>query len=73
MNKGGLHMVAFILVIIGGLNWLLQGVFGWDIGTLALGGMDSMISRIIYVLVGLSAIYLAATHNWGGSNTGMVK
>lgn len=57
----GLHMVAFILVIIGGLNWLLVGLFQTDIGHY-LGGMDSMVSRIIYVLVGLSAIYLAATH-----------
>ena len=80
MNKG-LHMVAFILVIVGGLNWLLQGLLQWEIGSL-FGGMDMLISRIIYVLVGLSAVYLAATHkkdcracNPGGSMGGspMVK
>ncbi len=56
-----LHMTAWILVIIGGLNWLLYGLFGWDIGHL-LGGMSSMISRIVYILVGLSALYELFTH-----------
>ncbi len=60
MNKS-LHMIAFVLVIVGGLNWLLVGVFGWDIGQI-FGGMDALISRLIYVLVGASAVYLAATH-----------
>lgn len=59
-NKG-LHMLTFTLVMIGGLNWLLVGIFGWDIGEL-FGGMDAAISRIIYVLVGLSALYLLAAH-----------
>ena len=54
-------MVAFILLVIGGLNWLLVGLFGWDIGTL-FGGMGAVVSRIIYVLVGLSAIWEVAMH-----------
>lgn len=56
-----LHKIAFILLIIGGVNWLLVGVFGWEIGDI-FGGMSAIISRIIYVLVGLSAIYEVATH-----------
>ena len=56
-----LHIVAFILVIVGGVNWLLLALTGWEIGQL-FGGMDMMISKVIYVLVGLSAVYLAATH-----------
>lgn len=56
-----LHKVAFILLVIGGLNWLLVGLIGWDIGSL-FGGMDTLVSRAIYVLVGLSAIYEIATH-----------
>lgn len=56
-----LHKIAFILVIIGGLNWLLVGVAGWDIGVL-FGGMSALISKIVYILVGLSAIYLVVTH-----------
>lgn len=54
-------MIAFILLVVGGLNWLLVGIFGWDVGQL-FGGMENIISRIIYVLVGLSAIYLLFTH-----------
>ena len=57
-----LHMVAFLLVIIGGLNWLLVGIWGVDVGELFLGGMSSTISRVIYVLVGLSALVLLFTH-----------
>ena len=55
------HMAAFGLLVIGGLNWLLVGVVQWDIGQL-FGGQDNIVSRIIYVLVGLSAVYLAVTH-----------
>ena len=54
-------MIAFILLIVGGLNWLLLGVFQWEIGAL-FGGPSELISRIIYVLVGLAAIYELATH-----------
>ena len=56
-----LHQITFILLIIGGLNWLLVGVFHWEIGDI-FGGMSAIISRIIYILVGLSAIYEVATH-----------
>jgi hypothetical protein len=56
-----LHMVAFILLVVGGLNWLLFAVVGWDISYF-LGGMDSMFAKIIYGLVGLSAIYLIFMH-----------
>jgi len=56
-----LHAVAFILLVIGGLNWLLVGLLNWDIGQL-FGGMDAPISKVIYVLVGLAAIYEVATH-----------
>ncbi len=52
-----LHKVSWILVIIGGLNWLLVGLFSWDVGMI-FGGQGAIISRIVYVLVGLSAIYL---------------
>ncbi len=57
-----LHSIAFILVIVGAINWLLVGVAnGWDVGAL-FGGQDALISRIIYILVGLSGIYLVVTH-----------
>lgn len=56
-----LHSIAFILVIIGGLNWLLVGILKWDVGAI-FGGQAAIISRIVYILVGLSAIYLVTTH-----------
>ena len=56
-----LHTVTFTLLIIGGLNWLLAA-FGWEIGEKLLGGMDTPISRVIYILVGLSALYELASH-----------
>ncbi len=56
-----MHYVTFGLLLIGGLNWLLQGVFGWDVGQL-FGGMDAVISRVIYVLVGLAAVYELVMH-----------
>ncbi len=49
-------MLAMILLIVGGINWLLVGLIGWDIGML-FGGMDMLISRVIYILVGLAALY----------------
>ncbi|MEK7621962.1 MAG: DUF378 domain-containing protein [Patescibacteria group bacterium] len=55
----GLHGIAFILLIIGGLNWLLTA-FGWGIGNLFAEG--SMITKVIYVLVGLAAIVEIFNH-----------
>lgn len=52
-----MQKIAFWLLIIGGLNWLLVGIIGWDIGNL-FGGQSALISRIVYVLVGLSAILM---------------
>lgn len=56
-----LHKITFLLLVIGGLNWLILAIFGWDIGNL-FGGQDAIISKLIYILVGLSAIYLIMTH-----------
>jgi len=51
-----LHKVTFILLVVGGLNWLLFGLLGWDIGSYLPGGMTGTAAKVIYVLVGLSAI-----------------
>ena len=55
------HFITFLLLIIGGINWLLVGVSGWDIGEL-FGGQTAIVSRVIYILVGFSAIVEVATH-----------
>lgn len=49
--------VAFWLVVIGALNWLLVGLFGWDVGQL-FGGQDALVSRVVYILVGLSGLVM---------------
>lgn len=53
-----LKTLALILVIVGGLNWGLVGLFNFDLVAAIFGAM-SAISKIVYVLVGLSAVYLA--------------
>ena len=58
MNKGAIYVIALILLIIGGLNWGLIGIFQWDLVAAIFGGL-SVVARIIYTLVGLSAIYIA--------------
>lgn len=57
MNKlNGLDIVALILIIVGGLNWLLVGIFSFDL-VAAIFGYMSIVARIVYILVGLAAIY----------------
>src|SRR5258705_35043 len=64
MHKNwGVHTVAFILLIVGGLNWGLLALFKTDIGHWV-GGMDSTVAKIIYVLVALGALYEVFTHGW---------
>lgn len=50
-----LYYIALTLVIIGALNWLLIGLFSFDLVATLFGNM-SVFSRIIYILVGISGI-----------------
>ncbi len=60
MNKlNGLDWLAFILVIIGGLNWLLVGLFNWNLVSAIFGDMSAL-SRLIYDIVGIAALYMLA-------------
>lgn len=52
-----LDLLSLVLLIIGGLNWLLVGLFEWDLVGGLFGGMDSIIAKIVYILVGIAAIY----------------
>jgi len=61
MSNKKIHMLTFLLLVVGGLNWLLFGLFEWEIGEI-FGGSDSVISRIIYILIGLAAVYELFTH-----------
>lgn len=53
-----INLVTLILLIIGGLNWGLVGLFGVDL-VAAIFGPFSILARVVYVLVGVSAIYQA--------------
>jgi uncharacterized membrane protein YuzA (DUF378 family) len=54
------HAIAFILVIVGAINWGLSAL-GWNVVDMLLGA-GSTLSKIVYVLVGLSGILLVVTH-----------
>ena len=49
--------IALILVIIGGLNWGSIGIFGFDLVAFLFGGPASALSRVVYTLVGLAALW----------------
>lgn len=51
-----LNVLTLVLLIVGGLNWGLVGLFGFDLVAAIFGEMSTL-SRIVYVLVGLSALY----------------
>jgi uncharacterized protein len=57
-NLSTLDWIALILVIVGGLNWGLVGLFSFDLVAAIFGDM-SILSRVVYSLVGASSIYLA--------------
>ncbi|MHB1125699.1 MAG: DUF378 domain-containing protein [Bacillota bacterium] len=52
-----LDRVALVLVIIGALNWLLIGVARYDLVAALFGGSDSILTRLIYTLVGIAGIW----------------
>ncbi len=52
-----LHKVAFVLLVIGGLNWLLTA-FGYGIGNY----IPAQVATIVYIVIGLAAIYEIVTH-----------
>jgi uncharacterized protein len=53
----GLNIITLLLIIIGGLNWLLVGLFQFDLVAAIFGGQTSGLARIVYILVGLSAVW----------------
>lgn len=50
-----LHKIAFALLFVGGLNWGLWGAFEWNLVEAVLGAWPTVV-RVVYVLVGLSAL-----------------
>lgn len=55
-----LHIISFILLVVGGLNWLLYA-FGYNLVSAIFGSMPA-VEQVVYILVGLAAIYEVSTH-----------
>ena len=51
-------VIVAVLLVVGGLNWGLVGFFNFDLVATIFGG-GSMLSRVVYILVGLGAVYQA--------------
>ncbi|OGZ04023.1 MAG: hypothetical protein A2648_00270 [Candidatus Lloydbacteria bacterium RIFCSPHIGHO2_01_FULL_41_20] len=56
----GLHIASFILLVVGGLNWGLSAL-GWNVVNMILGSWPT-VETVVYILVGLAAVYEIATH-----------
>lgn len=52
-----MDLFSLTLVIIGALNWLLIGLFQFDLVAALFGGQSAILSRIIYVVVGLAGLW----------------
>lgn len=61
MGKKEMHMVAFGLMAIGGINWGLVGLLDLNLVSAVVGAWP-MLERLVYILVGLSSVYVLATH-----------
>jgi uncharacterized protein len=56
-----LHWIALVLVIVGAVNWGLVGLFQFDLVATLFGGQSAPLSRVVYALVGLAGVVVAAT------------
>lgn len=52
-----LNILTLVLVIIGGIDWGLVGLLQFDLVAAIFGGQDAVLSRLVYTLVGLSAVW----------------
>jgi len=57
MQRTPLDRIALVIVIIGALNWLLLGLFQYDLVAALFGGSISFVSRTVYTIVGLAGLY----------------
>ncbi len=66
-----LHYIAFALLVVGGLNWGLWALLNFNLVN-AIVGAWPMLEKIVYILVGVSAVYIGATH-MGDCKAGRMK
>ena len=52
-----INWITLLLVIVGGLNWGLVGLFNFDLVAAIFGGQQATLAKLVYVLVGLSALW----------------
>ncbi|CAH1222091.1 hypothetical protein PAECIP111893_04812 [Paenibacillus plantiphilus] len=52
-----LNIVSLLILIIGGLNWLSIGLFEWDLVSKIFDGSDTVGAKVVYIIIGLSALY----------------
>ncbi len=52
-----LGTITLLFIIVGGLDWLLIGLFQFDFIGILLGGSGAILSRIVYTLIGISALW----------------
>ena len=65
MQHTTIHTITFILLVVGGLNWLLIGLLGTDLVMMIasyLGSAGAMIAKVVYIAVGASAVYELLLH-----------
>lgn len=55
------HTIAFILVVVGAINWGLVGLGDWNVVEMILGSV-AWLEKLVYILVGLSGVLLVFTH-----------
>lgn len=56
-----MDVIAAVLLVVGGLNWGLWAAFEFDLVAALFGGNTAILSKLVYGLVGLAAVYQAAT------------
>lgn len=57
MEMNALDWIAFVLTVIGAVNWGLVGIGGWNLVDMILGTIP-ILAKIVYILVGLSGLYM---------------
>lgn len=60
MVTTSLDRLSLALIIVGAINWLLVGIFNFDLVATLFGGQTALVSKIVYSVVGIAGIYSAS-------------
>lgn len=63
MKMRPMDLTALTLIIIGAINWGLIGFFQFDLVATLFGGMSGVVSRVVYVVVGVAGLYCLSLYN----------